>query len=128
MDQPRCSKCGVGPEGPDLAGNQGHRFDCPDHPDFALIQQRMSESNIEAASRLDKVIMYPVSAALRDAIFSAQQQLGMTAPPAAVTMIVEAVEAYEHGNAAVEDVNAGMTLQMYADVAADLALTILMQN
>lgn len=36
-----CSECGVGPEGPDLAGNQGHRFDCSRHPDYALIQERL---------------------------------------------------------------------------------------
>ncbi len=30
---PYCPQCGVGPEGPDLAGNQGHRFDCPLHPE-----------------------------------------------------------------------------------------------
>jgi hypothetical protein len=29
----RCPQCGVGPEGPDLAGNQGHIFTCPLHPE-----------------------------------------------------------------------------------------------
>jgi hypothetical protein len=29
----RCPECGVGPEGPDLAGNQGHLFTCSKHPD-----------------------------------------------------------------------------------------------
>lgn len=33
-DRSRCSECGVGAEGPDLAGNQGHMFTCSKHPDY----------------------------------------------------------------------------------------------
>jgi len=33
MHQEPCAECGVGWEGPDLAGNQGHLFTCSLHPD-----------------------------------------------------------------------------------------------
>ena len=36
----RCSECGVGPEGPDMAGNRGHVFTCPKHPEYGkLVEQ-----------------------------------------------------------------------------------------
>ncbi len=33
-----CEKCGVGIDGPDMAGSAGHLFTCPDHPDNDISQ------------------------------------------------------------------------------------------
>lgn len=40
LDGPRCPVCHVGIEGPDHAGNQGHLFRCPHHPDHLIENRR----------------------------------------------------------------------------------------
>jgi ABC-type uncharacterized transport system ATPase subunit len=74
--------------------------------------------------------MYPQSTMLEDVFFVERQNRGLntqelTGPQKAIQTMIETVEHYEHGNAEVSDVHAGMTIEGYAAVVHDLILAIM---
>ncbi len=71
---------------------------------------------------------YPVSSAFRENVEHAASEAGfdLNSVPQ-VKLVVEMVEAYEHGDADLHTVNAGMSIEQYADVAADICFALIAQ-
>ena len=66
--------------------------------------------------------LYPVSARVYKDLHDAIGLERMMTPP--ISYMLEALLAYEHGNAEVIDLHPDLTVEMYGDVLFDLAITI----
>jgi hypothetical protein len=78
--------------------------------------------------RLDRPMAdsrYPITDSFNAAVNNACDELDIADVPEHIRLMSECLSEYEHGSVDVTDVHPNMTLQMYFEVASDLAMAIL---